>query len=162
MEIENFQTYENGNSYITNSHLEKNSKEVVNGDTLNLYDQLKYNVDFSIDHNKFKQGDILVFDIPKELDITDNFKFTLGTPDGRSEVGKMEVKKDLSGKYKAYLTFTTDYIETHSSFKGSFVLMCTLNSRYVSGGSNIIPLPDGSININVDVPVRPSSSSESK
>ncbi|WP_423366622.1 Cna B-type domain-containing protein, partial [Melissococcus plutonius] len=161
MEIENFQTYENGNSYITNSHLEKNSKEVVNGDTLNLYDQLKYNVDFSIDHNKFKQGDILVFDIPKELDITDNFKFTLGTPDGRSEVGKMEVKKDLSGKYKAYLTFTTDYIETHSSFKGSFVLMCTLNSRYVSGGSNIIPLPDGSININVDVPVRPSSSSES-
>ncbi|EOI53559.1 Cna B-type domain-containing protein [Enterococcus gilvus] len=141
----------NGDQYVTETKLEKKDGEpIVNGGSMSIAQNYYLTYEWEVPDNTFYQGDTLLFSIPKEFKIINQFTFPLVDPEGE-EVALAKVMGNDTEGYRIEMTFTTDYIETHSDVSGSFRMEYTLNQKYVKGDETItLPLPDG--NITIDVP----------
>nr|WP_215556800.1 Cna B-type domain-containing protein [Bacillus mycoides] len=148
--IANAATPVNGDKYITKIELKKGDSKVNNGDTLKINERLDLFYEFSLDPNdQYKNGDTVVFSIPKEFQVVSNFSFDMNSPTGE-KVATAKIVGDKTSGYQVQMTFVTDYIEKNSLFSGMMDLKCVLNETYVQKGENTIKLPTDSITINFD------------
>lgn len=140
----------NGDQYVTDVEMRTPSGTVIeNNGTLEVGKTYDLDYQWNLPDNTFEKGDVLNFSIPKEFIIVNQFDFTLSN-DGK-EVAKAKVLGNKDSYYYIQMTFTTDYISTHSDVSGEFNLQYRLNEKYVKEGSNEIQIPPGEI-ITVVVP----------
>ncbi|UUV99534.1 Cna B-type domain-containing protein [Vagococcus luciliae] len=139
----------NGDQYVTNIQLNHgDGKPIVDGDTMYINEKYSLEYDWEIPDNTFKKGDTLDFSIPKEFKIVDRMNIIL--KDGTQEVARADVEGNETDGYYIHMTFTTDYVETHSLVSGKFNFNYILNERYIKQGSdNTIILPDEEITVHV-------------
>lgn len=130
-----------GDKYVTDSWLENSRSEVIDGNKLEIKEIYTLNYEWAIPDNTFKKGDVLEFYIPKEFVVHDISSFPL--KENGEEIGIVKIKGNATEGFYFELTFTTDYVETHSNINGNFSISVALNERYVSDGENIdIKYPD--------------------
>lgn len=140
----------NGDQYVTDVEMRTPSGTVIeNNGILEVGKTYDLDYQWNLPDNTFEKGDVLNFSIPKEFIIVNQFDFTLSN-DGE-EVAKAKVLGNKDSYYYIQMTFTTDYISTHSDVSGEFNLQYRLNEKYVKEGSNEIQIPPGEI-ITVVVP----------
>ncbi|MGX4686253.1 Cna B-type domain-containing protein [Vagococcus sp. JNUCC 83] len=139
----------NGDQYITRIELfHGDGEKIVDGDTMYINEKYSLEYDWEIPDNTFKQGDTLDFSIPPEFIIVDRMNIIL--KDGSQEVARADVEGNDTDGYYIHMTFTTDYVETHSLVSGKFNFNYILNEKYIKQGSdNTILLPDKEITVNV-------------
>ncbi|RST93507.1 Cna B-type domain-containing protein, partial [Vagococcus bubulae] len=145
----------NGDQYITSIRLNHgDGKQIVDGDTMYINEKYSLEYDWEIPDNTFKQGESLDFSIPKEFKIVDKMNIIL--KDGSQEVARADVEGNDTDGYYIHMTFTTDYVETHSLVSGKFDFNYILNEKYIKQGSdNTILLPDQEIIVHVPEYDRP-------
>ncbi|MGY3704854.1 hypothetical protein BW731_00870 [Vagococcus martis] len=145
-----------GDQYITRIELfHGDGKPIVDGDTMYINEKYSLEYDWEIPDNTFKKGDTLDFTIPKEFKIVDRMNIIL--KDGTQEVARADVEGNETDGYYIHMTFTTDYVETHSLVSGTFNFNYILNERYIKQGSdNTILLPDQEIIVHVPESDNPS------
>ncbi|MDZ4417409.1 SpaA isopeptide-forming pilin-related protein, partial [Bacillus cereus] len=149
-------TQVDGDQYITKTELKRdNNTTVNNGDTIKINsDRLVLLYEFNINHNDtYKNGDTIVFSIPNEFTVVSNFSFDMNSPTGE-KVAETKIVRDKTSGYQAQMTFTTDYIETHSSFEGGMDLKVVLNETFVKEGNVSIELPLTTVDViaSLDIP----------
>ena len=139
-----------GDKYVTKTELTKmDGQPIINGGTMEIAQTYYLTYDWEIPDNTFRQNDTLTFSIPKEFKIVNQFVFPLVDPAGE-EVAIANIRGNDTEGYRIEMTFTTDYVQTHSDVSGSLRMEYTLNQTYVKGDETItIPLPDGNIDIEV-------------
>ncbi|MGO3167915.1 Cna B-type domain-containing protein [Senegalia sp. (in: firmicutes)] len=125
------------------------NKPFDNENLLKPKDEFKLNLDWNLKNgHNYKDGDKVVFDLPKGIKIEENIDIEL--KDGNLTVAKATIKSDN----KVEITFT-DFVETHSNVLGYINIISQIdeeNSDIDDGDVILQPIGDeGIIKIPVDL-----------
>ncbi|MHC5227115.1 Cna B-type domain-containing protein [Enterococcus sp. LJL99] len=141
-----------GDPYVTSTKISDSSNQTITNNGIMEIDEI-YELDYEweIPDNLYQQGDTLKFSIPKEFKVVKNFRFNLY--EDSEEIAQVNILGNADNGYTINMTFTTDYVETHSAVSGTFNLSYILNEKFIKVDSeNTIIFPDKEIIITVPKP----------
>ncbi|UTH06716.1 Ig-like domain-containing protein [Macrococcoides canis] len=116
-----------GDELVTNVTMTNSAGQNIEGQTVDVWDNLNVNYEFSLPDGQVKQGDTMTLKLPPELILLNNVSLPVKDTSGNI------VGNAVADKNTGLITVTfTDYVETHNGVSGFINVWTYFNKKVVS------------------------------